>query len=102
MNKCSVCGKSINRYSIETLKNGLRINKGFYTHKCPECGTYYSPSITALIIIIIALSYVEIPNIPPSLDNWWFYLLILIPFIILSVLYIVPLSVFWRIKKDAE
>ena len=100
MFKCSECGNSLNRYSFETLKKGFRIWGGFYTHTCPVCKLPYAPSTIALLCILALISYIDFPELPAIINNWW-SLVALIPITSIGFfLYVVPLSVF--IKKDSK
>ena len=94
-NKCVTCEKPINRYNLDTLKNILKLQGGFYTHHCANCGTTYAPSILVLAAILILLTYIELDVIFSSLYTT---LLIIIPTIIILVAYVLPLSPFTKPK----
>jgi len=94
-NKCSQCGKSINRYTFKSLKSGLRVKGGFYTHVCPHCGTTYTPSVMALLVILLILSYYG-DDVLGIYDNWLAIILLFPVITIISIMYILPLSVFCK------
>ena len=103
LHRCSECGKSLKRYTFATLKKGLRITGGYHTHQCPSCGTYYAPSPVAAVLIILILNFIEFPEMPFEVNTWWgiaiFIIFIFMPLLYLVLMYVFPLSVFWKIRR---
>ena len=89
--RCSECGESLNRYTLKTLTSLFRIRGGFYTHKCNNCKTTFAPSTIILLATILALGQIDIRD--TSLNIVVMILLIVSGFV-LSIAYLLPLTVF--------
>ena len=97
MSRCSECGESINRYTLKTLTSLFQIRGGFYTHKCNNCKTTFAPSTIILLVTIVALGQIDIRH--TSLNTALVILLIVSGFV-LSVAYLLPLSVLNKPDDD--
>ncbi len=93
MSRCSECGESINRYTLKTLTSLFRIRGGFYTHKCNNCKTTFAPSTIILLVTIVALGQIDIRD--TNLNIAVVIILIVSGFVV-SVAYLLPLSVFYK------
>jgi len=93
ISRCSECGESINRYTLKTLTSLFRIQGGFYTHKCNICKTTYAPSTIILLVTIFALGQIDIRE---TNLNIVVVVLLIVSGFVLSVAYLLPLSVFCK------
>ncbi len=98
MSKCSICGNSLNRYSINTIRSGLRLRGGFYTHKCNNCGTTYAPSSVFLLFLIAAFVFFE-ESIPSLQTGWLISMFVLAVIVAGAIFYLLPLSIFKKCEK---
>jgi len=93
ISRCSECGKSINRYTLKTLTSLFRIRGGFYTHKCDNCKTTFAPSTIILLVTIVALGQIDIRE---TNLNMSVVIILIVSGFVLSIAYLLPLSVFHK------
>ena len=99
ISRCSECGESINRYTLKTLTSLFRVKGGFYTHKCNICKTTYAPSAIILLFTILALGQIDIRE---TNLNIAVVILLIVSGFVLSVAYLLPLSMFYKPDDKQE